>query len=118
MKDHLRRSAIAAAAVAALGLGGTAIAAATGGSDDEETGKPIAGRALDRAGEAALDHLGGGQVSATEAGDEEGAYEVEVTRADGSQVDVHLDEGFNVISQAADGDGGQADGEHESGDEE
>ena len=41
---------------------------------------------------------GGGKVTGTEAGDEEGAYEVEVTRADGSQVDVHLDKAFNVIS--------------------
>ena len=49
-------------------------------------------------------HTGGGKVTETEAGDEEGAYEVEVTRADGSQVDVHLDKAFNVISQAGDGD--------------
>ena len=26
-----------------------------------------------------------------------------MTRADGSQVDVHLDKGFNVIDQSADG---------------
>ena len=45
-------------------------------------------------------------MTETEAGDEEGAYEVEVTRADGSQVDVHLDKGFNVINQAGDGDQG------------
>ncbi len=41
-------------------------------------------------------------MTGTEAGDEEGAYEVEVTRADGSQVDVHLDKSFNVISSEAD----------------
>ena len=35
-------------------------------------------------------------------GDEEGAYEVEVTRSDGSQVDVHLDKGFHVIGEEAD----------------
>lgn len=47
----------------------------------------------------------------TEAGDEEGAYEVEVTPPDGSQVDIHLDKGFNVISQADDSDrGGDDDG--------
>ena len=44
---------------------------------------------------------------------EEGAYEIEVTRADGSQVDVHLDKGFNVLSQANDSDQG---GEDDSGD--
>ena len=58
---------------------------------------------------AALDHTGGGKVTETEAGDEEGAYEVEVTRADGSQVDVHLDKGFNVLSQAGDSDQGEDD---------
>jgi hypothetical protein len=35
-----------------------------------------------------LQATGGGKVTDTEVGDEEGAYEVEVTRADGSQVDV------------------------------
>jgi hypothetical protein len=44
-------------------------------------------------------------VTETEVGDEEGAYEVEVTRADGSQVDVHLDKDFNVLGAAADEDG-------------
>ena len=44
-------------------------------------------------------------MTETEAGDEEGAYEVEVTRADGSQVDVHLDTDFTVIGQEDDGDG-------------
>ena len=35
-------------------------------------------------------------------GSEEGAYEVEVTRSDGSQVDVHLDKQFKVLSQVND----------------
>ena len=45
-------------------------------------------------------------MTGTEVGDEEGAYEVEVTRADGSQVDVHLDEHFGVIGQDRDGEQG------------
>jgi hypothetical protein len=50
-------------------------------------------------------------VTGTEVGDEEGYYEVEVTRADGSQVDVHLDRGLNVLSAPADRDGaGEDDG--------
>jgi uncharacterized membrane protein YkoI len=100
---------IAAAAIAALALGGAAIAGAASG-DDDKTDKPITGQALERAKAAALDHTGGGTVTETEAGDEEGAYEVEVTRADGSQVDVHLDRGFNVLSQASDNDSGGEDG--------
>lgn len=89
-----------AAAVAALGGAGAAIAAS--GGDDDATERPVTGSALQEASAAALDHTGGGRVSATEAGDEEGAYEIEVTRDDGSQVDVHLDEQFNVIGTKAD----------------
>jgi hypothetical protein len=63
---------------------------------------PITGTALARASAAALEHTGGGRVTDTEAGDEGGAYEVEVTLADGSQVDVHLDAGFAVIGDEAD----------------
>ena len=96
-----KRAIPAIAAVAALAGGGAAVAAATGG-DDDATDTPITGAALDRAGAAALEHTGGGRVSETEAGDEEGAYEVEVTRADGSQVDVHLDAHFHVLGTEGD----------------
>jgi hypothetical protein len=41
-------------------------------------------------------------VTETEAGDEESYYEVEVTRPDGSQVDVELDRDFNVVSSSSD----------------
>jgi len=114
MDVRLKRGILAVAAVAALGLGGGAIAGATGGGDDggkgdDGSGKPITGSALDRASAVALDHTGGGRVSATEFQDEEGYYEVEVTRGDGSQVDVHLDSHFNVLDQSADGQGGDGD---------
>ena len=117
MKDKLKGVLIAIAAVAVLAVGGAAIAGAAGGGDDDATDKAITGQALDRAKAAALDRTGGGKVTETEAGDEEGAYEVEVTRADGSHVDVHLDKGFNVISQVGDSDQGGETGEHESGNE-
>lgn len=70
------------------------------GLDDNET--PIQGAALTKASEAALKHVGGGRVSETEVGDEEGYYEVEVTRPDGSQVDVHLAKDFSVLGQVRD----------------
>jgi uncharacterized membrane protein YkoI len=95
---------IAVAAIAALAIGGTAIASSLGG-DDDGSDKAITGSALDKAKTAALAHTGGGKVTETEAGDEEGAYEVEVTMPDGSQVDVHLDKSFDVLSQSADEDG-------------
>ena len=102
MSKRSRNTLLAVGVVAALAGGGAAIAAATGGGDDDEAQKPITGSALERASAAALAHTGGGRVTETEAGDEEGAYEVEVTRADGSQVDVHLDEDFNVLGTKAD----------------
>jgi uncharacterized membrane protein YkoI len=96
-----KRKAIIAGAVAlvALALGGAALAGASGGDDSE---KAITGSALDKASAAALAHTGGGKVTETEVGDEEGYYEVEVTRDDGSQVDVHLNQAFEVLGQAAD----------------
>lgn len=45
---------------------------------------------------------GGGTVSETEVGDEQSYFQVEVTKADGSQVDVRLDRGFNLVGQSAD----------------
>ena len=88
----------------ALGAGGAAVAGAAGGGEDAAEGpdQAITGSALDRAGAAALDATGGGTVTETETGDEESYYEVEVTKDDGSQVDVQLDRGFNVVGQSGD----------------
>jgi uncharacterized membrane protein YkoI len=103
MNSRLKGGLVAAAAVAALAGGGAAIAGATGGGDDNGTDQPITGSALDRAKTIALNETGGGHVSGTEIRDEEGYYEVEVTRADGSQVDVHMDRNYNVLDSQADG---------------
>ncbi|MGH9150333.1 MAG: PepSY domain-containing protein [Acidimicrobiales bacterium] len=92
--------AIGAIGLAAAGIG-TGVAVA-GGGDDEV---PITGEALQRASAAALAHTGGGRVTETEVGDEEGFYEVEVTLDDGRQVDVHLDRDFNVLGSQADEEG-------------
>jgi uncharacterized membrane protein YkoI len=115
MSSRTRRGIAAAAVVAALGGGGAAIAIATGGGDDDDaTERPIAGGALQKAKDAALDHTGGGSVTGTEVGDEESYYEVEVTRDDGSQVDVQLDRGFDVVGAEDDDDSK----EEEDGDDE
>ena len=90
---------IAGALTVALVGGGTGVAVAAGGADNEA---PITGPALAAASAAALGHTGGGRVTGTEAGDEDGFYEVEVTRGDGSQVDVHLDRDFHVLGAKAD----------------
>jgi uncharacterized membrane protein YkoI len=85
-------------AVAAI-AGGAGAVVATGGDDDEQA---ITGSALEKASQAALDHTGGGTVTDTEAGDEESYYEVEVTLDNGNQVDIQLDENFNVVGEEAD----------------
>ena len=80
--------------------GGTAIAATSGG-DDDATDRPIPKAALEQAEAAALADTPG-RVTETEVGDEESYYEVEVTRPDGSQVDVQLDRDFTVVSSTTD----------------
>jgi uncharacterized membrane protein YkoI len=109
MNGRSKKWILAGAAVLALGAGGTAIAASAGSDDnggtDDGAGKPITGPALDKASRIAIDHVGGGRVTATELQDEEGYYEIEVKRDDGSQVDVHLDSHFNVLNSSGDGGG-------------
>jgi hypothetical protein len=106
MTHRLKGVLIAGAGVAALAAGGAALAGATGRHDPS---KPITGGALERAKAAALDRTGGGRVTGTEVRDEEGYYEVEVRRDDGSRFDVHLDAGFHVLDVSPDGPGEQRD---------
>ena len=102
--------AIATTALAGGAVAGTAGFAAAGGADDDASEAPITGSALEKATEAALEHTGGGTVTGTEVGDEESLYEVEVTLDGGGQVDVQLDEGFNVV-------GSEGDDESEAGED-
>jgi hypothetical protein len=74
--------------------------AATGGDE-----QPLAGSTLEQATDAALAHTGGGTVVETETGDDGAAYSVEIQLADGSQVEVNLDENFEVLGSEADDDG-------------
>ena len=125
MTSKIKRGLAALAALAALALGGAAIAGAAGNSQQASQPTPgqsaesaasneanegpdqsIGGTALDQASAAALKSTGGGQVTDTEVGDEESYYEVEVTRDDGSQVDVQLDRNFSVVGSSADNEGG------------
>jgi uncharacterized membrane protein YkoI len=96
-----KKTAVAALILLAAAVGGGAAVAA--GGDDDATEQPISGSALERASAAALAHTGGGRVTGTEVGDEESLYEVEVTLADGSQVDVQLDASFDVVGSENDG---------------
>ncbi len=94
---------VAAATVGVLTLGtGAGVAYATSGDNDNN---PISGDALSQASAAALAETGGGRVTETEEGDEDSYYEVEVTKDDGSQVDVQLDQAFHVVSTKTDAEG-------------
>jgi uncharacterized membrane protein YkoI len=102
-KTKLMMGVAAVAVAGAIPLSGVAGAAAG------ENERPITGSALQRASEVALTHIGEGRVTATEVGDEDSYYEVEVTRDDGSEVDVQLDESFNVVGSEDDGVGDESD---------
>ncbi len=92
MKRRTRFVTTAAISVVGFGAAGTAVIAA-----GDETDTPIVGTDLQRASDAALAATGEGRVTDTEVGDEESYYEVEVTLDDGTEVDVQLDENFQVV---------------------
>ena len=101
------------AVLAALALGGVAIAGSSGVFDDDAQ---LTGPSADHAKAAALEITGGGKVNAVERDSENGAtYEVEVTRPDGKTVDVRLDASYNRVAVEGDSeedDGVEREGEH------
>jgi hypothetical protein len=89
------------AVVVVAGAVSAGIAIASAGGDEQ----PLSGSTLQRATDAALAHTGGGTVVETETGDDGAAYSVEIQLADGSQVEVNLDESFDVVGSEPDDDG-------------
>jgi hypothetical protein len=110
-----RKIMAAGAAVAVLAVGGAGLAYGLGGDSEEQ----LTGPSADRAGDAALEAVGGGTVTEVERDDGGGAYEVEVQRPDGSQLEVHLDGDLNAVGTEADDDSGEDDdaGENEGADD-
>lgn len=103
-----RKARIALAVGLGVAVAGAAGATVVGAASGDDAEAPITGTALGRASAAALAHTGQGRVTDTEVGDEESYYEVEVTLDDGSEVDVQLDELFNVVNvPEADEDGAE-----------
>jgi uncharacterized membrane protein YkoI len=95
MRRRMTLIAAGIAGLAALGLGGAAIANATQGDD----GAKLTGATLQRASAAALKATGGGKVNESEYDSEDGAtYELEVTQPDGTTVDVRLDSAYKVVA--------------------
>jgi hypothetical protein len=101
-----RKHLLIGASVLALGVaGGGAIAVA--GSEDDQT---LQGSTASKARAAALQHTGGGKAGVVEdeSGDKEergASYGVEVTKPDGSKVDVFLDGDFKPLREASNEDG-------------
>ena len=84
------------------GTGGALATVAEAAGDDD---RPISGEARDKCIAAALAEHPGGTVTETEVGDDGAAYEVEIRREDGSQVEVQLNGDCQVIGQEGDDDG-------------
>jgi uncharacterized membrane protein YkoI len=82
-----------AAAAVLLGAGGAAWAATAASAD-------VRGGERDRVANAAVQAVGGGSALDVETGDDPGeAYEVEVRKSDGTEVDVSLDGNLKVIAR-------------------
>ncbi|HTE73399.1 MAG TPA: hypothetical protein VK640_09395 [Actinomycetes bacterium] len=95
---------VGAAALLLAGVAGTT-AAVAGGDDGDGT---VMGPEADRATAAALEITRGGTANAVERDSEDGAtWEVEVTRPDGTTVDVRLDEHLRLV--VVDGDSESSD---------
>src|SRR6478672_3981345 len=99
------------AAGLALGTAGAAVVAgvavAGDGGDDGPASHQYTPEQAAAATKAALAATGGGTANSVETDNENGAtYEVEVTKPDGSTVDVRLDEHYQVVVIEGDSDSG------------
>jgi peptidase YpeB-like protein len=93
-----RTVAIAGGSVLAAVLVGGGVAVAGGFEPGEEDSHNYTQEQADHAKEAALDATGGGTANQVERDSEDGAtWEVEVTKPDGTTVDVRLDESYAVV---------------------
>ncbi|GAA4692070.1 PepSY domain-containing protein [Nocardioides conyzicola] len=93
-----KRVVIAAAGIAVVGaVSAGGVAVATSGDDGPASHRYTQEQA-DAATKAALAATGGGTANSVESDNENGAtYEVEVTKPDGSTVDVRLDDAYQVV---------------------
>ena len=95
-----RKYVIVGGSVLALAAGGAGAAVAIGSGDDEGG---ATGPGADQAKAAALKLYPGGHANSVERDSENGAtWEVEVGKADGSTVDVRLDQNYQLVVAEAD----------------
>lgn len=102
MNKRLVAGASGAAVIAAIAIGGVAVASGSGSDSDEVSLSSAEGK---DASTAALKETGGGKANSVEKDNENNSvWEVEVTKKDGSTVDVRLDKDFKVVAVEDDGD--------------
>ena len=95
MRKRIWAAGAALGVAAAATVGGMAVA---GDGDDGSVSHQYTPEQADAATEAALAATGGGSANSVETDNENGAtYEVEVTKPDGTTVDVRLDENYAVV---------------------
>jgi hypothetical protein len=100
MRSRFAKVVAGVASIAALAMGGAAIAGAAGAFGG---GSSLSGQEAVRAKLAALRATGGGTANAVERDSEDRAtYEVEVKKPDGAVVDVRLDGSYNVVKVEGD----------------
>ena len=126
---QVKKVLVGIAAFAALAVGGAAVAGAAssngtstttsqspppfpahGSVAHEDAEKPVTGAAAAKAQAAAVEALGGGTAGAVTTDLPGTGYEVTVTKADGSTVEVHLDGTFTVLQSRGHGGFGPAHG--------
>lgn len=116
MTDRVKNIALIAASIAALALGGSAIAdAASGGGSSSNSsaaarappGLPpqradetlLTGDVAAQVRKAALAKVGGGTIERVETdADGNAAYEAHMTKGDGTRVTVYVNKSFDVVS--------------------
>jgi hypothetical protein len=104
MKKPIKWVVAAGLAVAAVVAGGGAVMATSADDDAQLTGEQ-----RDKAVAAARAHVGEGEVTDTEVGDDGAAYGVEIRKPDRTQVEVNLDREYRVTGTEADDDSGPDD---------
>ena len=103
MRKRVWIAGVALGAAAAATAGGMAVA---GNGDDGAASHQYTQRQAAAATRAALEATGGGTANSVETDHENGAtYEVEVTKPDGTTVDVRLDENYQVVVIEGDSEG-------------
>jgi len=97
MTKRRKATVAAAGALATLALGGAALVQASGDDGDDGEAR-VSGPQAERASAAALRITAGAKANSVERDGENGAtWEVEVTKTDGSTVDVRLDESYGLV---------------------